>query len=319
MTMNRLINEIKRNSKIAISFHKGVDGDSIGASFALYIALKTLKKLPYIICEDKIPNNYKFLPKADMMESKFVQNVEKDTELLITLDCGSINRLSGNFNLNNKTYTVINLDHHGTNDMFGDINFVDTHASCMGEIVYQILKSLDIDIDAEIATCLYTSIIYDTGNFKFSNTTSLTHGIAGDLLNYGIDHTEITRRVLNYNTFQNTKLMGKVLMGMEYIHPKAVFMSIFERDLKAFGLEDFSTSDVIDFGLNIEDIEVSIVAKEIDDGYKISLRSKNFIDVKSLAEVFNGGGHTKASGCIINNKDIEEVKDNILMELKKGL
>jgi len=313
----RIINEIKKNSRIAISFHKSIDGDSLGSSFALYLALKKLSKEPYIICEDNIPNNYKFLPNSQAIESKFLQSVKRGTQLLITLDCGSINRLSGDFNFMNKDYLAINLDHHGSNDMFGDINFVDTNASCMGEIVYQILRGLNADIDIDIASYLYTSIISDTGNFKFSNTTSLTHSIAGDLLNSGIDHTEITRKVMNYNTFRNTKLIGKVLMSMEYLHPRAVFMSIFEKDIKAFGLEDFATSDVIDFGLNIENVDVSIVAKEIDDGFKISLRSKNIVDVKSLAEVFNGGGHTRASGCIINNKDIEEVKDDLLMELNK--
>ncbi len=319
MIISKILSEIKRCSKIAISFHKSVDGDSVGSSFALYLALISLNKKPYIICEDKLPGNLRFLPNSQSMESKFLQSVQDGTELLITVDCGSINRLSGEFNFTNKGYTVINLDHHGTNDMFGDINFVDTNASCMGEIVYQILKSLNVNIDVNIATYLYTSIISDTGNFKFSNTTSLTHSIAGDLLNSGIDHTEITRRVLNNNTFLNTKFIGKVLLGMEYIHPKVVFMTIFEKDLKAFGLEDFATSDVIDFGLNIENIEVSIVAKEIDYGFKISLRSKNIVDVKSLAEIFNGGGHVTASGCIINNKDIEEVKDNLLMELRKEL
>jgi len=238
---------------------------------------------------------------------------------LITLDCGSVSRLSGDFNFSNKDYTVINLDHHGTNDMFGDINYVDANASSMGEIVYQILKGLNANIDVKIATYLYTSIISDTGNFKFQNTTSLTHGIAGDLLNSGIDHTEITRRVLNYNSFLNTKFVGKVLLSLEYIHPRVVFMTIFKRDLDNFGLEDFSTSDVIDFGLNIENIEVSIVAKEVDEGFKISLRSKNIVDVKSLAETFNGGGHVRASGCVINSKDVEEVKDILLMELKKEI
>lgn len=317
MIINKIIGEIKKSFKIAISCHKSIDGDSLGSSFALYVALKRLNKDPYIICEDKVPYNFKFLPDSQNIESKFLQSVQKGTELLITVDCGSINRLSGDFNFINKGYLAINLDHHGTNDMFGDINFVDTNASCMGEIVYQILKGLNVDIDIDIASYLYTSIISDTGNFKFSNTTSLTHSIAGDLLNSGIDHTEITRRVMDYNTFLNTKFIGKVLTSLEHIHPKAVFMSIFEKDLKAYGLEDFSTSDVIDFGLNIENVDVSIVAKEIDDGYKISLRSKNTVDVKAVAEVFNGGGHVRASGCIINNKDIEEVKDNLLMEIKK--
>lgn len=320
MIMNNILGKIKDSSRIAITFHTSPDGDSLGSSLALMQGLQKIGKEAYILSKEEIPVDFKFLPCSDRIDGKRF-TIIPGTECVIVLDCGDTKRINADLDFNNKDYTIINIDHHMSNDLYGDLNYVDTNASAMSETVYQMLRIMGIKIDKDMATCLYTSLITDTGSFKYSGTTSVTHTIAGDLINTGIDFSEIHRIVFDNKNFETIKLRGKAIEKMELIDEEICIMAITKEMISELGLdsETADTSDLINIGMQVSSVETTALIKEADDGVKVSLRSKSKVDVRKIAENFGGGGHIRASGMRLENKTIEEAKELIVTELKKSL
>lgn len=319
MVMNDILNSIRNSSILAVSFHVSPDGDSLGGSLALAQGLRKLGKKIYILSKEAIPEDFKYLPYSSEIcgENTYVP---QDVQCFIVLDCGDLNRVNANINLENKNYTFINIDHHISNSLYGDFNYVDSNSAAVGEIVYQMLKLLGVQIDKNIASCLYTSIISDTGSFKYSSTTSVTHSIAGDLINTGIDFSEIHRIIYENKKFERLKLYGLVLNSMELLHENICIMYLTKEMLLAANLEDNTdTSDIISLGIQIDSVEVAVLFKENRDGIKISLRSKKLVDVRKVAEYFGGGGHIRASGISLKETNIEKVKQSLINTIEKEL
>ncbi|MBU5482788.1 bifunctional oligoribonuclease/PAP phosphatase NrnA [Clostridium sp. MSJ-11] len=317
MIMNNILKIIKESKKIAISFHTSPDGDSLGSSLGLLQGIRKLNKFAYILCKESIPDNFTFLPYSnEVIES--TGNVLEGTDCVIVLDCGNTARINGNIELGSKEYTIINIDHHVSNELYGHLNYVDTNSACMGEIVYQMLKDLSIEVDRDIATCLYTSILTDTGSFRYSNTTSVTHSIAGELINTGIDFSSIHRLVFDSKAFDRFKLYGMVFDTMELINNQICVMTVTTDMFTKLNIDPGTdTSDIVSFGNSIKPVEITILLKEKENEVKISLRSKSKIDVRKIAESLGGGGHIRAAGASIKNKSLIEVK-NILIELAEN-
>lgn len=319
MIMNDIISKIKKSNKIAITFHSSPDGDSIGSSLALFQGIKKLGKEVEILSKEKVPENLSFLPYSENINGK---NFEADSqvECVIVLDCGDVKRINADLKLDQKSYTVVNVDHHLTNELYGDLNYVDTNAAAVSEIVYQLLKLMDVELDKDIAECLYTSIITDSGSFRYPSTTCVTHAIAGDLINTGIDFSEIHRIIFENKKFSRIKLYGKAIENMELIKDNICVISITNDILSELGIEgDIDTSDIVNIGMKVDTVEVGILLKEVEDGIKVSLRSKSKVDVRKIAEKFNGGGHVRASGLMISGKTVTDVKNMVLEEVEKEL
>ncbi|SKA76502.1 phosphoesterase RecJ domain-containing protein [Clostridium sp. USBA 49] len=315
--LNEIINKIKCSENIGITFHISPDGDSLGSALALMIGLKKINKNVYIICNDNIPDIYDFLPyiKELSVDSYKINNID----CIIVLDCGNFSRISANLDLNNKEYTLINIDHHISNEKYGDLNYISPTSAAVGEIIYELLKLLYVPVDKDMATCLYTSIISDTGGFKHSNTTSTTHKIAGELIDIGIDHSEIYRMLFENVKFERVKLYGKVIDAMYLSKDKNIcIMKLTKEMLDEIGIEASDTSDIISIGVNIDTVEVTVLLKETDKGTKVSLRSKSIVDVRKIAEYFGGGGHIRASGILIN-KPLKETENLIIKAIEKEL
>lgn len=317
--MRDVISELKAYNNIAITYHTSPDGDALGSALALLRALKKIGKKVYIVSKDKISDTFSYLNFSSDITGD-VCNVKDGTECLVTLDCGNVERLSGEFDFENRTYKVINIDHHLSNDKFGDINYVDINAAATAEIVYDIIKELKIDIDIEIAKCIYTSLLTDTGGYRHSNTTEKTHNIAGELISLGLDFSSIHRNIFENKPFKRLKLYGKVFDSMKlYFHDKICIMKISEDMLRELDMEPSDTSDVVSYGVQIDSVEVAVLLKESDDGIKVSLRAKNYADVRSIAEQFGGGGHVKASGCKFKDVTLKEAEDKILKAIENGM
>lgn len=318
MIINSVVTAMLESKKIGISFHTSPDGDSIGSSLALLQGLMKLNKEVYILCDDRVPEVYNFLPFIKNVNN--ASNVVKDgTDCIVILDCGSYDRISVDLNTFNKNYTLINVDHHLTNQIYGDINLIDTHASAVGEIVYSILKELKVTIDANIGLCLYTSIVTDTGGFKYSNTTTDTHNIIGELIKTGINFSEVHRLIFENKKYERVKLYGSIINSM-YVtnNDKVCVMKLTSEMLMNFGNKASDTSDIVSIGMEIDSVEVAILLKEMSEGIKISLRSKSIVDVRKIAELFGGGGHTRAAGLSID-KSLNEVEKIILNAVEKEL
>jgi len=318
MKINDIVNKIKLFKKIAITFHSSPDGDSLGSALALLIGLRKLKKEVYIISKEIIPQALQFLPCSNEINGETSEPL-KETECVIVLDCGDFKRINANLLMENKKYALINIDHHLSNDFYGDMNFVDTSASAVGEIMYEVLTLLDVEIDKDISTCLYTSLLTDTGSFRHSSTTALTHAIAGKLINTGIEFSNIHRMIFDNKKFDKIKFCGEVIGNMTAeLSGKVCIMYISKDITEKYGSVGSDTSDVITFGDSIDTVEVTILIKEAENGIKVSLRSKSLVDVSKIAEVFNGGGHVRASG-FFTEGNFNDTKVKLLKIIEKEL
>lgn len=318
MTIKEIVDLISQSKKIGITFHTSPDGDSLGSSLALMQGLRKLGKQAYITAKDKAPEVYSFLPYMEEVNNAD-NSPSGDSDLIIVLDCGNFERVSSSLNKSSKHYTLINIDHHMSNDFYADLNFVDTSSAAVGEIVYRMLNLLEVQIDKDIAQCLYTSIVSDTGGFKHSNTTTATHEIAGELIKTGFDFSELHRLLFQNKKFKRMKLHGKVIEDMYLLHNDSVaVMKLSKAMLEELGLESSDTSDVITLGVDVDTVEVALLIKEAEEGVKISLRSKSIVDVRKIAEQFGGGGHIRAAGLSIN-KSMDEAEKLIINAVEKEL
>lgn len=318
MIMNDIISTIRKSNKIGVTFHLSPDGDALGSSLALMQSLKKLGKDCYIISKEKIPEVYNFLPYADEINMS-IGEVLDETDCVIVLDCGNLERIAGDLKLKSKHYVLINMDHHLSNDLYGDLNFVDTNAAAVGEIIYQIIRLMGIVMDKDMATCMYTSLVTDTGGFKYSNTTSVTHTIAGDLINIGIDFSDIHRIIFENKKYERVKLYAKAIDTINLMFDnKLCVMEVTKKMLNEVGVEPSDTSDIVSIGMGIDVVEVCALLKESDGGIKVSLRSKKDLDVRKIAESFGGGGHTKAAGLFLKTS-LDEAKNIIIKAVEKEL
>ena len=318
MKISDIVNKIKISQKIAITFHTSADGDSIGSALALLIGLRKLNKEVYIISKEIIPQTFLFLPCSDEINGEISEPL-KDTECVIVLDCGDFKRINANLCMQNRKYELINMDHHVSNNLYGDLNFIDTKSSAVAEIVYELLRLLHVELDKEISECLYTSLLTDTGSFRHSSTTAVTHGIAGELINTGIEFSNIHRKIFENNEFEKIKFYGEVINNMtEELYGKVCIMHISKNVLEKYKVVSSDTSDVITFGDSINTVEVTILIKEVENGVKVSLRSKSLVDVSKIAEGFNGGGHIRAAG-FYAEANFDEIKVKLMEILEKEL
>ncbi|KOA20878.1 bifunctional oligoribonuclease and PAP phosphatase NrnA [Clostridium homopropionicum DSM 5847] len=318
MAIRDIVDKLIECNKVGITCHVSPDGDSLGSSLAFLQVLLKLGKDAYIISKEPLPKDFSYLPYSNEF---YKQNntVLENTDVVIVLDCGNIDRINGNLNYEDKQYTLINIDHHLSNDLYGDMNYIDIKAAAVAEIVYEILTALNIELDKNIATCLYTSLVTDTGSFRHSNTTLNTHRIAGILITTGIDFTEIHRILFENKSVSRVKLYGKVIDGMEmYLNNKLCIMHLNKNILGDPEENKGDTSDIITIGTQIDSVEVTALIKDTEQGTKVSLRSKNVVDVRKIAEEFQGGGHVRAAGFSIN-ENAETIKSILINKLENEL
>ncbi len=318
MIINRIISEIKKAKKIAILPHVSADGDSIGSSLALLLALNKIGIKAKVLVEEEIANNYSFLAGAG--DAEIYIGKQSGFDVVIAIDCGDIERLGTRYEVFKNANITINIDHHPTNTEFAFINCVDTTASATGEIIYQIIKLMGVPFDKDISECLYVAIATDTGGFKFNNTTSVTHQIAGDLINNGINVAEISAIIFDMITLEKAKLVSAAINSIEILEKgKVAFITITKEVFKSTGALDEDTDGVVNIGRNIKGVEVSVLFRETKEGEtKINLRSKSYVDVSAIASLYKGGGHKRAAGATVK-KPMDELKKSVLKDIEEML
>lgn len=299
MTLSQIAKFILESKKIGITYHVSPDGDAVGSVLALFNALKSLNKDCYIISKDTLSENLKFLKGSDEITGEITEPVD-ETDIVVVLDCGNLERVSAN--LNEFTGTIINIDHHLSNDKYGDVNYIDSNAAATAEIVFELLNLMGISFEKEnsvikdIGTCMYTSIVTDTGAYRHSNVTERTHKISATLKKIGVDNTFIYQSLFDNKDFSRIKLIGKALSNMQLIlNGKVALLEIDKNFTADLGIDIGDTSDIISYGLQIKGVEVTLLLKEVEDGVKASLRAKSYVDVRKIAEVFGGGGQDRKS------------------------
>lgn len=323
MNLSIIKDEILKAKRIGLSFHTSPDGDAIGSTLALLNALRYIGKDAYVISRDVIPDNLSYLSFSEEIDGETLKP-DENTDLVIVLDCGNVERISAD--LSEYKGTIIDFDHHVSNENYGHINLVDPQAAATCELSYLLVKELGIDLrdgsseSKAIGSAVYTGLVTDTGSFRHSNVTKRTHDIAGELIDCGIDNSKIHSSLFDNKPFEKIKLMGAVLSDIELaLDNKVAVLSIPKGMLESFNLPNTDTSDIISIGLGIKGVEVSLLLKEVEEGTKSSLRSKNDVDVRKVAEIFGGGGHIKAAGLMQKDVNLEDAKENLLKALKVEL
>ncbi|MBR3002958.1 MAG: bifunctional oligoribonuclease/PAP phosphatase NrnA [Clostridia bacterium] len=317
MTLDNILKEIKESEKIVILTHESPDGDAVGSSLAMKLALESLGKKPDVIIPE-YAEIFKFLPGTkDIKESSDVEKYD----LAISLDCATLKRLVGNEHFENAKRTIV-IDHHGSNNMYGDFNYVNPVSPACCEILAGMFEYYNINITKEIGSCLLTGIITDTGGFKYPATTAETFEFTADLLRKGVNVSDIYRRVLQTVSRAHFELAKRVMDRMEILeNGKVTFTYIDKKDEEEVGAKPGDHEGLVEIGRDIDGVEVSIFIRQKEDGtdeYKVSMRSTEYVNVSDVCLMFGGGGHPRAAGAAVTGT-VEEVKNKLMKQIKKVL
>ncbi len=315
MTLDSIGEEIKKAENIIILTHESPDGDAIGSSLAMYNVLKRMGKNVEVVIPE-YPRIFGFLPKA---QDILAEPQREEYDLAIALDCADSRRLGSLKDVLEISKRTISMDHHSMNPMFADINFVDPVSPATCQILVVVFNYLNIEITKDIGTCLLTGIITDTGGFKYSGVTSETFEFVAWLLNSGVNVSEIYKKVLQIKTRANFELTRIAMNRMEFLEEgKVSFTYITLEDQEKYDNEEGAHEGIVEVIRDVEGVEVAIFLREDVDGYKISLRSNEYVNVSDVCFLFGGGGHTKAAGCKIQGTP-EQIKMKLLNEIKTKL
>ena len=289
MTLDNILEEIKKAETIVILTHETPDGDAVGSSLAMRIALKQLGKNADVIIP-KYSRAFAFLPDAILIKS---ESEIKKYDLAISVDCADLKRLAGGTVYFETAKIKIQIDHHSINTMFGDYNFVNPVAPACCEILLGMFEYFGLEITQELGTCIITGIITDTGGFQYDGVTAETFEFAAELLQKGINISKVYQKVFSTNTRAQFELSRIVSNRMEFFEEgKVAFTYMNLEDEKNVGAEEGDHEGLVNIGRNIEGVEVSIFIREKEgtNGYKVSLRSKEYVNVADVALMLGGGG-----------------------------
>lgn len=316
MTLDEILEEIKKAESIVLLTHETPDGDAIGSSLGMKLALRKIGKEADLIVT-KYARTFNFLPNIE--EIKTTSDVEK-YDLAISLDCATIKRID-NREYFDKAKKTISIDHHGSNEMYADINYVNPVAPACSEIVLTMLSYFNIEIDKEIGTCLMMGIITDTGGLQYPSTTADTFEYAAELLRKGVDIADICRRTLQEKTKSNFELQKIIMENLELLEDgKLAFSYVTKQNLLDVKAEEGDHEGLVNIGRSIEGVEVSAFIRQEDDEniFKISMRSNGKINVSDICLMFGGGGHPRAAGAKVKGT-VEQIKEKIIKEVEKYL
>lgn len=316
-TLDKILEEINKAQSIVILTHENPDGDAVGTSLALYNALKLFGKDNVDLIIPECPKTFMFLPNA--IEIKKESNIQ-NYDLAISIDCANVKMLNGLAHHFEEANATVVIDHHGTNTMYGDYNFVNPDSPACAEVMIVALNYFNMEINKNIGTCLLVGIITDTGGFKYQGVTAETFEFVAELLNKGVNVSNTYRKVLQVKTKSAFELSRIANNRLEFFEDgKIAYTYITLEDCEKVNSVSGDHEGIVDVGRDIEGVEVSIFVRAIKGkGLKVSLRSNENVNVDEIALLFGGGGHPKAAGFSIN-ENFDVVKAKIINEVKRYL
>ena len=315
--MNILEEKLLSAKKVAITGHVNPDGDCIGSVLAIYNYISTvypeIKLSAYL---EEFSDKFMFLKNSENIK----QSVEEDEEfdLLICVDSADIQRLGFSEVLLQKSKESINIDHHVTNTKFTDETCLEADASSTAEVIYTLLNKEKID--KAVAECLYTGMVHDTGVFRYSCTSPKTMRIAADLMEKGIDYTTIVDESFYEKSYLQNQILGRTLLeSILILDGKCIFSYVNRKMMNFYEVTKKDLDGIIEQLRQTRGVEVAIFLYEVEtQKYKVSLRSKNKVDVSKIASFFGGGGHVRAAGCTMDGT-VHDIVNNISMHIEQAL
>ena len=294
--LSQVVELIESKHRFAITSHIRPDGDSLGSSLGLCWLLRALEKDAEVIMRDAVPHSYQQLPGAP--DVRVTPSVDRPYDAVFVIECSDIDR-PGLIDLEKQF--VVNIDHHSTTALFGTINWIDSTASAVGEMIYNLCKATGVRVTREIAECVYTALITDTGSFHYSNTTERTFKVASELVRTGVKPAKTAEAVFASYPWSRIQLMGEVLSTVrrDTSGRVACMRQSLEMQKRA-AASDEDADGFVNYPLTVAEVEAVALLKECAPGiYRTSLRSKGDVNVARVAEIFGGGGHRNAAGCTL--------------------
>lgn len=312
MKVSQIARLVASSRSVALISHANPDGDAIGSSLALGMALEKEGKVVWVLGEEPLPDAFGFLPGQHLY-----QGARDDVvcDLVIYLDCASRQRAA----IHPAGFTTsVNIDHHADNTGFAEHNWVEINAAATGELVYDLLMHLEIEVDKDIATCLYAAVASDTGWFAYENTRVRTHQIAAELLQAGVESHRVSSELQLGRQYPALKLLGRALLSMELEFDGQVAMMVLRlSDYERLGAHLEDANGIVQYGGMLKDVKVSVLIKELGpEEIAVSFRSFGEVNVQAIAARLGGGGHIKAAGCTIP-QDLDRARITLLEVIRE--
>ncbi len=313
--LSQVVELIESKSRFAITSHFRPDGDSLGSSLGLYWLLRALDKDVEVVMRDPVPHAYQQLPGS--REVRVTPAIDRQYGAVFVIECSDITR-PGLVDLEKQF--VVNIDHHSTTALFGSINWIDSTASAVGEMIYNLCKATGVRVTKEIAECVYTALITDTGSFHYSNTTERTFKVASELVRSGVKPAKTAEAIFASYPWSRIQLMGAVLSTAR--RDPSGHVACLRQSLEMqerLGASDEDADGFVNYPLTVAEVEAVALLKECAPGvYRTSLRSKGDVNVARVAEKFGGGGHRNAAGCILKGP-WDQVEQEIVSLLQNAV
>ena len=319
-TWEKVLSALRKHKSFLVSTHVNPDPDALGSELSMASYLRALGKRVHIFNEEPAPQRLAFLPQARQVKGYAKNRDVACCDAAIILDCGELDRIGKVQNLISPETFIINIDHHVTNDFFGDINLVEPKASSTAEVLYLLFKEAGHALTKDLAFNLYVGLMTDTGSFRFENTTARTHAICAELMKFGFSVTDIYRKVYASIPYKDLKEFTKLISRFDVLYGGRVVCvelsrAILTRFSKQFDLRD----TIFQFLRAMHGVDVFVIFTEAGaKKTRINLRSSSKFDVAKLASDFSGGGHKRASGCTID-KGMKEARQVFLGQIGKLL
>lgn len=313
----RIRDEVRARRRFLLTSHARPDGDSIGSQLALAFALQTLGKDVHIINVDPPPDHYYEFPGVDRIEIGSQAPAAVDGEAVVVMECGELARtgiagLEGRF--------IINIDHHVGNRLYGAVNWYDESAAACAEMVFDVIRALEVPLTSDIATHIYLAILTDTGSFHHSNITPRTFDICRQTVEAGVNPAAMARRIFDSNSFGKLKLIGALLDRMERLHDgRLAVLAMDDAMLADCGCTPNDTEGIINLPLTAREIQAVVFFRVTPHGVvRVSMRSKYDVDVRLVAVEFGGGGHKNAAGFTADGS-LQQVRGRVLERLAAAI
>jgi phosphoesterase RecJ-like protein len=305
--------KIINSDNILLIAHVNPDGDALGSSLSLYPILKKMnKKVTVFNITKPLPQYLDFLPNFN----KITDRLPKKIDLTISFDCGSFDRLG----LESKPSFLINIDHHISNTNYGDINLIEPNAASTSQVIFNMLKANNVEIDKDSAICMYTALVTDTGSFQYESVNNKVFEMAAELVKCGVEPDYVAKMLFQRDRLSRLRLLAKAYDTIELCcEGKAAFVEVTKEMMEITGAIKEDTDTIVNSVRNIASVEIACLLREEDEGIKISLRSKDYADVSKIAVKYGGGGHIRAAGATIKEFDFKKIKEMLKNDIKEIL
>lgn len=316
-TLDKIANAIKDARSVAIICHTNPDPDTVCSALSLYYALQYFEKEIHVFCDSKPAGKVALIDGVEVINRAYSPSYA----VCVALDCSDIGRLGEDVDVFNSAKITINIDHHRTNTEFAHLNYVEPYASSTCEVMYKLLLRLDPKaITDRIAKLLYTGIVADSGAFTFPSTSNDTMVIAGELMRFNFNASEVCYEMIKKMPKRVFNLKLRALKSLVTYDKNTIGVVRYtDKDFKLTKTSIEDTSGLINEIINIESIKIAISITEPSEGkFKVSLRSKGDIDVSRAVEAFGGGGHKNASGCEMYG-EYDDIMLSLLRECRREL